>query len=488
MTISRRQFLRLAGVVAGGATVSACAPIYRELSGVPQPLGAWPQIGQRAFGILSRLTYGPTVEDRWEISSAGWQAWVEQQLAPDSISDDGIGWRLRSFDSLELEADALVGWEEEQLVDELKRATILRRVYSRKQLYERMVEFWTDHFNISILKGDCWFLKVVDDRDVIRKHALGNFRDLLWASAHSPAMLIYLDNQANEGAAPNENYARELMELHALGVEGGYSQSDVMELARSLTGWTVKDHFWRGEFTFNPDFHDRGSKLVLGRRIEPAGQAEVESVLEHLAVHPATARYLATKLVRRFVTESPRPDLVERVAGTFLATNGSIQETMRQVLHEGLEDPEPKIKRPMDFLASGLRGLAADTDAGHPIQEYLAQMGQSLFEWPTPDGPPDASGYWTSNLMPRWSFAISLAGNEINGTQIHHDQLLGAAGNEDQETIFDHVSDLLLGTRLDATVRDSLLAVLNEGGVVSQDTVLRLSLAGLLASPGFQYF
>jgi uncharacterized protein (DUF1800 family) len=488
MTLSRRQFLRLTGIVAGGATVSACAPIYRELSGVPQPMAAWPQIGAQEFRVLNRLTYGPTIENRREIAAAGWQGWVEQQLAPETLSEDGIAWRLRSIDSLEMDADVLVGWKSEQVADELREATILRRLYSRRQLYERMVEFWTDHFNISIQKGDCWFLKTIDDREVIREHALGNFRDLLWSSAHSPAMLIYLDNQANERAAPNENYARELLELHTLGVDGGYSQRDVMELARCLTGWTVKQHFWRGQFAFNTDLHDHGSKQVLDHHIEPAGQAETESVLELLVTSSSTARNLAHKLVRRFISDSPDQGLVDRVAGTFLASNGSIRETMRQVLYEGLVDPSPKLKRPMDYVASSLRGLAAETDAGLPIQETLARMGQPLFAWPTPDGPPDVSGYWTSNLLPRWAFAIGLARNEIEDTRVQYDQITRAIGADSQEAIFDRTAELLLGRRLDSDVRDSLLAALNEGGQLDDESLLSLSMAGLLASPAFQYF
>jgi hypothetical protein len=280
MTIERREFLRLAGLVAGGAALSACSPLYKEIAGGPSPMDGWGPISAFDYRVLSRLTYGPNIEDRDQITRFGWKAWVEKQLAAEGIEDEGALWRLRPYDSLMLEADALALWEEEDVSLDLQRGALLRRVYSRRQLYERMVEFWTDHFNISIMKGDCWFLKGVDDRQVIRQHAMGDFRDLLWASAHSPAMLVYLDNQANEGQAPNENYARELMELHTLGVEGGYTQTDVMELARCFTGWTVKDHFWRGEFTFNQDFHDQGIKLVLGQRIEPAGQREAELVLE----------------------------------------------------------------------------------------------------------------------------------------------------------------------------------------------------------------
>ena len=480
MTLSRREFLRLAAMIAGGATVSACSPIYRELSGLPGTLAGWPPLSTWDFQVLSRLTYGPTEQDRFDITGLGWNSWVELQLDPESIEDPAVNWRLRSLDSLRADPDTLANWDREVLIPELQQAALLRRVYSRRQLYERMVEFWSDHFNISVWKGDCWFLKVIDDREVIRQHALGDFRELLWASAHSPAMLVYLDNQVNESAAPNENYARELMELHTLGVDGGYSQSDVMELARCLTGWTVKEHFWQGQFMFNPDLHDSAPKLVLGLRVEPAGQREAESILDELATHPSTARHVATKLVRRFVSEAPPAQLIEDTAETFLATDGSIGAVLERLLLEGLPEWGAKVKRPNDFIAGGLRTLAADTDGAQPVQEYLRQMGQPAFEWPTPDGPPDRSDYWISNLMPRWRFALDVAQNQIGGTSLDLDGLAAAVGGD----TFNRMAELLLGLRLDPELSRGLQAAI---GQVDEHTQLQLLLAGLLASPGFQW-
>jgi uncharacterized protein (DUF1800 family) len=293
-------------------------------------------------------------------------------------------------------------------------------------------------------------------------------------------MLVYLDNQANETAAPNENYARELMELHTLGVEGGYSQSDVMELARCLTGWTVKEHFWQGQFTFNPDLHDSAPKLVLGRRVEPAGQREAESILDELAIHPSTARHVATKLIRRFVSEAPPAQLIEDTAATFLATRGSIGAVLEKLLLEGLPEWGAKVKRPNDFIAGGLRTLAADTDGAQPLQDYLRQMGQPAFEWPTPDGPPDRSDYWISNLMPRWRFALDVAQNQIGGTTLDLEGLASAAGAD----TFDGMAELLLGMRLDPELSSDLQTAI---GQVDEHTQLQLLLAGLLASPGFQW-
>lgn len=487
MTLNRREFLRLAGLVAGGATVSACSPIYRQISRLPQLLPAGlsvPPLTAHEHLVLSRLSYGPTVEERWQVSDHGWQAWVEMQLAPSSISDEGVEWRTCQLESLRLEADALVSWDREDVTAELQRGATVRRIYSNRQLYERMVEFWTDHFNVSIHKGDCWFLKTIDDREVIRRHALGSFPELLRASAHSPAMLIYLDNQANQSAAPNENYARELMELHTLGVEGGYSQTDVMELARCLTGWTVKNHFWRGEFEFQSDYHDPGSKRVLGLRIEPAGQGEAEQLLDWLALHPSTAQHLSTKLIRRFVTEDPPPALVERAASTFVSSAGSIPATLRTILFDGLERPGTKLKRPVDYVSGALRILSADTDGGQPIQQLLAEMGQPLFEWPTPDGPPDRAEFWAGNLLPRWRFAIDLARDQIAGTRLQVPEWQLGPG---PSVAFDQLSALLLGVPPDPDRRDRVLEALQAGGRPDEPTTVQLILAGLLASPGFQY-
>src|SRR6185436_1372811 len=236
-TFSRREFLRLAGLVAAGATVSACTSVYDKIAGDPKPLTRWPEATGNNFRLLSRLTFGPRAEERQRVAEIGAPAWIEEQLAYESLPDHALNVRLQKFETLTMSATEIADWSGELFDDqnqdwaptELRQAALLRQVYSQRQLYEVMVEFWTDHFNISTAKGDGWFLKTVDDREVIRKHALGKFRDLLWASAHSPAMLVYLDNQVNQKGAPNENYAREVMELHTLGVNGGYTQQDVME-------------------------------------------------------------------------------------------------------------------------------------------------------------------------------------------------------------------------------------------------------------------
>jgi uncharacterized protein (DUF1800 family) len=494
-TLQRREFLQLAGLVAAGATLQACAPLYRRLAGPPGAIEGWPLAAiDGNFVALNRLTFGARAQDRQTAAEVGLANWIEEQLSPEGINDMPAMWRARHLDAIQLDADALEGWEKEDVVHQLKQNTLLRQVYGERQLYEVMVEFWTDHFNVSIEKGDCWFLKVVDDHEVIRKHAMGNFRELLWASSHSPAMLIYLDNQANDKDHPNENYARELMELHTLGVDGGYTQEDVMEVARCLTGWTVKQHFWRGQFAFDPGMHDDEPKTVLGQMITLNGIGEGEQVLDKLASHPSTAQYVSTKLVRRFITDKPEkdaPQLVAQAAQAFLQTGGDIRAVLRVILLDGLANPNlaipPKFKRPANFIASALRMLAADTGAQSPVYETLSAMGQPAFEWPTPDGPPDTSDAWSNNLMPRWQFALALARGELPGTQINLGELYQRSGAGAPDAFIDRLSSLLIGIPFPANKKGELLQALSRVDSGSEADFGAILVAGLVASPAFQW-
>jgi uncharacterized protein (DUF1800 family) len=377
------------------------------------------------------------------------------------------------------------GYDRERPINELRQATFLRQLYSKRQLYEVMVDFWSDHFNIFIEKEPCFYLKTVDDRDVIRKHALGNFRDLVWASAHSPAMLTYLDNQANVKGTPNENYARELMELHTLGVDGGYTQNDVMQLARCLTGWSVKEHFWLGNFVFKEDQHEPGEKNVLGLAIQESGQSEAEQVIEHLALHPSTAKFISTKLARRFIADEPPQEIIEKAAQTFLATKGDIKSVLRVILLDGLAFAQPKYKRPLNFVLSALRMLNAETD-GVALQEHLSQMGQLAFNLPTPDGYPDTSNAWQGSLMPRWQFAFELIRNEIPNTTHNLNALLDVSSTGSLHTDVDSLASLLLGAPLDRLTRDGMIDTVHSAGATEEET-LQIIAASLIASPAFQW-
>ncbi len=492
MTLSRRDFLKLGALVTASAALSSCAPVYRKLAG-DLPTVPWAALNANDFLALNRLTFGARAEERARFAEIGLQNYIEEQLDFDSINDLSCNLQLSTFKTLNMEANELEGisnhlfegYDRESIPNELRQATLIRQIYSKRQLYEVMVEFWSDHFNIFIEKGNNFYLKTVDDREVIRKHALGSFRDLVWASAHSPAMMIYLDNQANEKSHPNENYARELMELHTLGVDGGYTQQDVMELARCLTGWNVKEHFWLGDFVFKDDLHDTGAKKVLGMPIANAGIQEAEQIIEMLVNHPSTAKFISTKLTRRFIADDPPQELIETAAQTFLDTKGDIKSVLRVILLDGLALAKPKYKRPANFVLSALRMLNVETDAVAP-NDHLLRMGQLYFNWPTPDGYPDHSEAWQGNLMPRWQFAFELIRGEIKGAKHNLNALLDVSSTGVLHDDVDSITSLLLGAPLDGSGRDELIASVRGADATDEET-LQIIAASIIASPSFQW-
>ena len=492
MSLSRRDFLKLASLLSASAALNACAPVYRELSG-GLPAIPWASLSAADFTALNRITFGARVEERARLTEIGLVNFIEEQLDHDAINDLTLDLQLSNFKTLKMDANQIEGvtnqifdnYDRERPAHELRQATLLRQIYSKRQLYEVMVEFWSDHFNIYFEKGKEFFLKTVDDREVIRKHALGNFRDLIWASAHSPAMLVYLDNQANVKGTPNENYARELMELHTLGVNGGYTQNDVMQFARCLTGWSVKEHFWLGDFVFKEKQHEPGGKKVLGLAIPESGQREAEQVIEHLALHPSTAQFISAKLARRFISDNPPQSIVERAAQTFLATRGDIKSVLRVILLDGLAFAQPKYKRPLNFIVSSLRMLNAETD-GAALQDHLLRMGQLAFNWTTPDGYPDTSGAWQGSLMPRWQFAFELIRNEIPKTKHDLKTLLDVSSTSSLQDDVDSLASLLFGSPLERLTRDGMIATVHSAGATEEET-LQVIAASLIASPAFQW-
>ena len=396
-----------------------------------------------AAHVLSRLTFGPRPGDHARVSAMGPRAFIAEQLAPESIDDAAALGRSRHFEALDAwPAGELLEYDPRELLDQLTRDKVQRAVHSKRQLFEVMVDFWTDHFNIDPSKGDSRWLKPVDDRRVIRAHAFGKFADLVRASALSPAMLWYLDGRENRKATaeerPNENYARELLELHTLGVHGGYTQRDVMEVARCLTGWTVRARSRArlavGKVDFDPSRHDDGEKEVLGVVI-PAGlgRGDLDRVVKIVAAHPATALYVSGKLCRRFVADDPSQPVVEAVAREFRESGGDIRRVLQTLFgHEEFwASRGGKIKRPFHFVVSALRATGARTDAGRAVQDYLLRLGHAPFQYPTPDGYPDEPQPWMATLLWRWRFAAELAANGLKGTRIDSGRLRKAAGGTD---------------------------------------------------------
>jgi len=352
------------------------------------------------------------------------------------------------------------------VVTELQRAALLRAVYSERQLFEMMVNFWENHFSTFANKDADRFLLTEFDRDTIRPFALGNFRDLLRATARSPAMLYYLDNwlsslqrqypatngkPARTVGGVNENYARELMELHTLGVDGGYTQNDVQEVARCFTGWTIRKPNEVGLFFFNPRTHDNGEKIVLGHKIPAGGGiSDGDKVLDILAGHPSTANFIATKLARRFVSDDPPRSVINRAAATFLKTNGSIRETLRAII----TSPEffsagvyrAKMRTPFEYVVAALRAVDAETDADPSVLGWIARMGQPIFGRVTPDGYPDRAEQWlgTGSMLERLNFAVALSSNKLKGTHINQTGILNQTDLKGPAATADRLSALLL--------------------------------------------
>jgi uncharacterized protein (DUF1800 family) len=378
----------------------------------------------------------------------------------------------------------------QMVVTELQRAKLLRAVYSERQLYEMMVDFWENHFSIFANKDDDRYFLTSYDRDTIRPFAMGRFRDLLGATAHSPAMLFYLDNWRSSVLRPypatkdkptgadgglNENYARELMELHTLGVDGGYTQTDVQEVARCFSGWTIQKPNEQGLFLYRPGLHDDGEKVVLGHKILAGGGiADGERVLDILATHPATARFVATKLARRFISDEPPQAVIDRAAAVFLKTDGSIRETLRAIV----TSPEffstaayrAKMRSPFEYVAAAMRALNAETDGDRPVLDAIGRMGQPVFGRITPDGYADRSDQWLSSgaMVARLNFAGALAANRIKGTKIDVTQLLSGVDEAKKDTVAARFIQLTVSGDVSTGTRGVLEKTLRPEAAVSQ--------------------
>lgn len=559
-------FALVATFVVGAQASPSPATMSQKTPAASMPVSAQAPLteAQKARLVLDRLGFGARPGEVEKVEAMGAMNWIDRQLQPESIRDDALSPHLRGLtvpkmstaelyrkypnptallrqverasgdrrrrDDTSAMPDAepdrgerrqalakayreMGGERPREVYLQLAADRLLRATYSEKQLQETMVDFWSNHFNVYARKNvSQWFLPAFD-REVIRPHALGKFRDLLLASAQSPAMLFYLDNyesvspnadlagkadgarrdlsklsdeqlrvaltkrrglsaaEADERIARlrgnpdrslaqrlpdgiNENYARELMELHTLGVDGGYSQQDIREVARCLTGWTILDpRGYRqyagasgddrlsrqlrrqserfgvppdgesGTFYFNAKLHDPGTKTVLGQRIDDGGMEDGREVIDLLARHPSTARFLANKLAVKFVSDEPPPALVDRVAAAFTRSDGDIRETLRALFH----DPEffapqhyrAKIKTPFELVASSLRALQAETN-GREVQALLMDLGEPLYGYQAPTGYPDTAADWVNSgaLLKRMNFAVALASNRIPGTRV----------------------------------------------------------------------
>lgn len=474
--------------------------------------------------VLNRLAFGPRPGDALHVRDMGVDAWIEQQLHPEHIADDAMDELVARYPLLQQDQSALaaqyVGAQRQfrmvkrdtaagaaaastntdtdaikaarrahaQLLSELESERVARAVSSNRQLLEVMTDFWENHFNVFAGKNavEPYYLAGYDQ--TIRDHALGKFRDLLGAVAHSPAMLVYLDNAqsranpdeptlnavrkdgmtlalgarsaggaAGAGSAPlldaiirrrnlnaqqaqklrqraatakksglNENYGRELLELHTLGVDGGYTQQDVIAAARALTGWTVRPPAQGGGFIFRPEWHDAASKLFLGHTLAAGrGEQDGDDVLDIISRSPATAHFLARQLARRFVSDSPSTALVEAAAQTYLRTDGDIREVVRTIVTSpeffSARTYHSKVKSPFEVVVSAARALGAAPDTTARTALAVAYLGQPIFGHRDPNGWPETGESWmnTGAILNRINFGLAVAANRLPGATIN---------------------------------------------------------------------
>ena len=454
-------------------------------------------VDQQVKHALNRLTYGARPGEASSVIRQGLDHWITRQLTPENWADTAGDSALAHFPVLTMTIRELVDSSPQQDVFVRRRRTELglaanaqyvmtaedsarfkaandmgnrrvnqymgaklqRAVSSDHQLQEVMTDFWENHFSVFRGKMPTQFTLLEYDRDVIRPHALGKFRDLLGAVAHSAAMLYYLDNyQSTADSAHltltawqniakaktaadstrihtnalkrrgglNENYGRELMELHTLGVDGGYTQQDVINVARALTGWTLQTPREGGQFTFNVNAHDAEEKVVLGHTLRAGrGVEDGDEVLDIVSHHPSTARYIATKLVRHFVADTAPPELVRRVADAFVRTDGDIRQVMAVIV----SSPEfyrkatfrAKVKTPYEVVASTYRAMGGIPDTAARSIQYAAQLGQQLYGHLTPDGWPDMADAWmnTGAVLNRINFGSNVAAGRVPGIVIN---------------------------------------------------------------------
>jgi uncharacterized protein (DUF1800 family) len=447
------------------AGVAAMAQEMDSNAGTTQNADGNPQVAAASLDTPSPMKLNPATRGGGKKDVLG----MDPNAVPRAISDDSK--------------------RPQRVVEELAMAKMTRAVYSERQLQQVMDDFWFNHFNVFAGKGEVkWYLTSYE-RDVIQPNAMGKFKDLLTATAKSPAMLFYLDNflsadpnaaarQAAEraqrqqmrrgpyGYPPrpqqpqnkkkqdrglNENYGRELMELHTLGVDGGYTQKDVTEVARCFTGWTIEKPRENPQFKFDEKVHDPNPKIVLGKKIHAGGMKDGEQVIDLLVKNPNTAKFISTKLARRFVSDTPPDALVQRMAKSFQKSDGDIREVMRTMIYSpefwSRESYRAKVKTPFELVASSVRALGTDVDTPMPLVQWVNRIGMPLYQCQPPTGYSDKAETWvnTGALLNRLNFSLALAGNKVRGSRSDVTALLGGDSGGDAKAALDRAVQVFLG-------------------------------------------
>src|SRR6266540_530628 len=507
-----------------------------------------------AFHALNRLAYGPRPGDVPRVAAEGVMRWIDRQLSPEGIDNQRLAERERRFQILEYDRGDLAAMytaaqrerrerkrasggtaegfdsvgaqhaaplpkQADPVIQRSRRLAIqfadlavVRAAFSERQLYEVMVDFWTNHFNVYFAKGADRFLTPDYIEHTIRPRAMGRCEDLLTPTAKSPAMLFYLDNWQSvvPGASPpgplsalrrggmqarkriprgiNENYARELLELHTLGVDGGYTQQDVIDVARILTGWSIERPQQGGDFEFHGWGHDRGEKQVLGVRFE--GSHDMDEgirLLKLLANHPATMHHVSRKLCQRFVNDDPPDGCVDDAAAAWKRSGGDVREVLRAIFHSpdfwALENVRAKVKTPLEFVVSAARAVAAEPDTSPRLAQVVARLGEPLYLHVAPDGYPEREAAWVNSgaLLDRMNAAVALAAGRLQGVTVVLDSIV-SAGDADQ--VIGVVNEKILGGTMSENTKQVLRRQLSDVKDPLQARALAVGLA--IGGPEFQ--
>jgi uncharacterized protein (DUF1800 family) len=547
----------------GGYRRSAWALLFVVSTAVPVAAQTTEDTA-RAVHLLRRATWGVRPADISVVLASGRDKWLDRQLHPDRIVDDATSTRLqpltlltasmsqlyRDFSPMPGQQAAIAAQMQmmsdtaranverraqlmtaeqrrerqmrspQRLMQELISAKLTRSIYTERQLEDVMTDFWYNHFNVFFNKGQDRYLVADYERTAIRPHVFGRFEDMLLATAQHPAMLFYLDNwqsvyvdstmmmrrrpaqQNVRGRGLNENYARELMELHTLGVDGGYTQKDVIEVARAFTGWSFQQPNLRAiqdmdvaelpeiRFQFRPQFHDPGEKVVLGQTL-PAGRGieDGREVIRLLARHPSTARFIATKLAERFVADEPPADVVDHLAAVFTRTNGNLREVTRALFSNEMfyraEYRAAKVKTPYELVVSALRATNADITTSRRSMELLRTMGHLPYSEPTPTGFPAMSEDWVNSgaMLNRMNFGLDLAAGRVDGARVNPATLI--ASDRRAEPLPALLATLLPGTDTQR-LAEQIRADLEQQTDTQPRARVARALGLVLGSPDFQ--
>jgi len=439
--------------------------------------------------LVRRITMGVNPEEVALARRLGYAGYLDHHLRVADIDDSAIEAIVATRLPMTQMAPAMLATQDDgEMANQLADATWYRAAFSKAQLRERMVEFWTDHFTISLTKVG--YQKLVDDREVIRPFAMRTFPELLRATAHSGAMLVYLDQNRSRRPTPNQNYAREIMELHTLGVDNGYTQTDVAELSRILTGWTTTGP---GTFAFNRNFHDRNAKTFLGRSFpamlatatDAQMKGEGDTAIQMLISHPSTAAYLSLKMARWLLAYEPPQAVVDATASTYLSTGGSITAMIRTILSgRNLITAPAKYKRPFHLGVSALRGMGATVTNIRAARQTADRMGMPLFRWEQPNGYPDRVDWWSGLVITRWSYMQYLSTQNNPMTTRVNSALFRVPDTADG--VVAQIADRMYGGELSPALRSQLLTYLRSG--TYNDAMVRETISLAACAQEYEWF